>query len=116
MPDLKIHRDHALGLEQARQLARAWVQTATEKFDMACEYREGEACDEVAFKRSGVTGELKVTGSVFELQAKLGFLLGAFKDRIEQEIARNLDELLARHDPVQAFRQGVQELGAGQKA
>lgn len=116
MPDLTIHRTHELGLEQARQLAKAWVQTATEKLDMTCDYREGATSDQVSFKRSGVTGELTVTDRVFELQAKLGFLLGAFKDRIEQEIGKNLDELLARQDPVQAFRTGAQDFEAAQKA
>ena len=32
----------------------------------------------------------------FELDAQLGFLLGAFKDRIEAEIVKNLDALLAQ--------------------
>ncbi|MCX7224552.1 MAG: polyhydroxyalkanoic acid system family protein, partial [Burkholderiales bacterium] len=31
----------------------------------------------------------------FELKAKLGFLLGTFKERIEREITSNLDTLLA---------------------
>ena len=39
--------------------------------------------------------EVYYTGNRFELDAKLGFLLGAFKDRIESEIVKNLDELLA---------------------
>ena len=34
--------------------------------------------------------------SGLELDAKLGFLLGAFKDRIESEIVKNLDDLLAQ--------------------
>jgi hypothetical protein len=36
-----------------------------------------------------------VCGQRFELDAKLGFLLGAFKERIEGEIVKNLDDLLA---------------------
>jgi hypothetical protein len=37
-----------------------------------------------------------VTSDHFDLNAKLGFLLGAFKDRIEGEIVKNLDALLAK--------------------
>jgi len=37
---------------------------------------------------------LQVSDSKFELSAKLGFLLGAFKDKIEAEIVKNLDQLL----------------------
>ena len=38
---------------------------------------------------------MRVTADHFELDAQLGFLLGAFKDRIESEIVKNLDDLLA---------------------
>ena len=62
---------------------------------MVCTYEEGNTLDEVCFTRSGVNGTLKVTHEHFELDAKLGFLLGAFKDRIEGEIVKNLDDLLA---------------------
>ena len=96
MPDLKIRRGHDLGLHEARQIARDWVLSAQDKLDMACTYEAGEAMDRVAFTRSGVSGELRVSADAFELDAKLGFLLGAFKDRIEQEISKNLDELLSR--------------------
>ena len=55
---------------------------------------EGKSKDEVCFTRSGVSGTLHVTKDKFELNAKLGFLLGAFKSRIESEIVKNLDDLL----------------------
>jgi putative polyhydroxyalkanoate system protein len=63
---------------------------------MECTYEEGKDEDLVSFTRSGVSGTLAVTKDRFELQAKLGFLLGAFKDRIEEEIVKNLDTLIAR--------------------
>jgi putative polyhydroxyalkanoate system protein len=96
MPDLKISRQHALGLPQARKVAFQWAEHAEQKLDMACTYEEGKTSDVVQFTRSGVDGTLKVTASSFELHAKLGFLLGAFKGRIESEIEKNLDELLAQ--------------------
>lgn len=65
---------------------------------MECAYAEGSTSDEVHFKRSGASGILKVDKDHFELDAKLGILLGAFKDRIEAEIVRNLDELLAQSE------------------
>ncbi len=97
MPDLKIRREHTLGLAPARRIARDWVAAATEQFGMDCTYREDEAGDQATFARSGVSGALRVTATAFELDAKLGFLLGAYQARIEQEINRNLDELMARH-------------------
>ena len=56
---------------------------------------EGAEGDVVEFTRAGVDGRLAVTADAFELRAKLGFLLGAFRDRIESEIEENLDALLA---------------------
>lgn len=96
MADIHIEREHSMGLAQARKIAFQWAEQVEEKFDMSCTYEEGDSCDEVSFTRSGVSGTLKVTKDLFELDAKLGFLLGAFKDRIEGEIVKNLDTLLAQ--------------------
>ena len=109
MPDIHIERDHTLGLTQARKLAFRWAELAEQKFDMACSYEEGKSADLVSFSRSGVNGELKVTADAFELDARLGFLLGVFKERIEGEIVKNLDELLAHDEPLKALDVAVQE-------
>jgi putative polyhydroxyalkanoate system protein len=116
MPDIRIEREHTLGLAQARKLAFKWAETAEEKLDMACTYEEGKAGDLVTFTRSGVNGELKVTKDRFELDARLGFLLGAFKDRIEREIVKNLDDLLAQKDPSRAFDKAVAKASAAKPA
>lgn len=99
MADIHIERDHQLGLSGARKLAWRWAEQAENEFDMSCTYEEGDDCDEVQFTRSGVSGTLKVSAERFELDAKLGFLLGAFKERIESEIVKNLDDLLAKKKP-----------------
>ena len=112
MPDIHIEREHTLGLEQARKLALRWAEIAQEKFDMACSYEEGKTSDLVSFSRSGVNGELKVTPDRFELDARLGFLLGVFKERIESEIGKNLDELLAHEEPLKALDVAVAEVTA----
>jgi putative polyhydroxyalkanoate system protein len=92
--DLHILREHTLGLPAARKIAFSWAEQAEQEFGMTCTYEEGKALDEVCFTRSGVQGTLSVTKNKFELNAKLGFLLGAFKARIETEIVKNLDDLL----------------------
>ncbi|QCB48097.1 polyhydroxyalkanoic acid system family protein [Hydrogenophaga sp. PAMC20947] len=99
MADIHIHRHHELGLKGARKVAWQWAEQAESEFDMACAYAEGEDEDEVEFSRSGVKGSLRVCSDHFELNAQLGFLLGAFKDRIESEIVKNLDDLLAAKKP-----------------
>jgi putative polyhydroxyalkanoate system protein len=84
-----------LGHVAARKVAYAWAEQVEAEFGMDCTYEEGKTDDTVNFSRSGVHGTLQVHKDRFELNAKLGFLLGAFKDRIEAEIVKNLDTLLA---------------------
>jgi putative polyhydroxyalkanoate system protein len=95
MAELHILRPHALGLPEARVLTLRWVEQARTDFGLQCTYAEGQQEDKVGFSRSGVAGTLLVSHDRFELTAKLGFLLGTFKDRIEREIVSNLDALLA---------------------
>ena len=95
MADLHILRPHTLGMAKARKIAFDWAEQVEKDFDMQCTYEEGRAADLVRFSRSGVQGELHVTKDKFELDARLGFLLGAFKGRIEAEIVAMLDTLLA---------------------
>ena len=95
MAHIHIQREHTLGLAAARKIACQWAEQAQQEFGMECAYAEGASADTVTFTRSGVTGTLAVTKDAFTLEAKLGFLLGAFKDKIEGEIVKNLDTLLA---------------------
>ena len=99
MPDIHIHRDHQLGFQEARKVAFSWAEKAEEKFDMECTYEEGETEDLLTFTRSGVKGTLLVDATQFEMKAQLGFLFGAFKDRIESEIGAQLDALLNAPHP-----------------
>lgn len=98
MAHIDLERSHHLGLDRARELAREWVEQAEADFGMACTLEPGEDEDTVHFKRSGVSGTLRVTAQAFELQARLGMLLGAFKQSIETQIKQNLDTLLAREE------------------
>lgn len=97
MAQILIEREHQLGLAQARRTAEQWLREAEDKFDLRCERQESEAGDTLRFSRTGLSGTLEVSGTQFRLQAQLGFLLSAFKDRIEGEIQKNLDELIAAH-------------------
>ena len=96
MPDIRIRREHSLGLVKARKVAWAWAEEVEAKFDMECTVIEGDSTDTVEFKRSGVNGQLIVAADHFDLNAKLGFLLGAFAKTIETQIEKELDALLAQ--------------------
>ena len=99
MADLHILREHALGFARAREVALHWAEQVEKEFGMECTYEEGKSADTLQFKRSGVQGELQVTHDAFELDAKLGFLLGAFKGRIETEIVKMLDGMAPADAP-----------------
>ncbi len=96
MAEIRIHREHSLGLAKARKIAWSWAEQVEKEFDMECTVVEGDTCDTVEFTRSGVKGQLLVAADHFDLHAKLGFLLGAFSKTIETEITKNLDTLLTK--------------------
>ena len=99
MADINITRQHGMSLADARKAAFKWASQAEAKFDMEYTYEEGKTSDVCTFTRSGVSGTMTVDKDSFELHAKLGFLLGAFKDKIEGEIVKNLDALIAGKAP-----------------
>jgi len=113
--EIRIHREHDLGLEEARKIALQWAEEAERKFGMDCTVVEGEYSDTVAFSRSGVRGQLVVAADHFDLQAQLGFLLGAFSKTIETEIEKNLDALLGARR-AQATAPKAAASGAAKKA
>ena len=91
MADIHIHREHRLGLAKARKTAWRWAE------DGRGEVRHGVHGDRRRDQRrrrvprAGVDGRLVVDADAFDLTARLGLLLGAFRGRIEAEIEENLD-------------------------
>ena len=96
MADIHIERAHSMDLAQARQTARHWATQAEEKYQLQGSYDEGADADTFSFQRAGVSGAMQVTGQAFTLDAKLGFLLSAFKPQIEAEMVKKIDALIAR--------------------
>jgi hypothetical protein len=89
---------------------------AGRKLEMECSYEQGEGADLLHFRRAGARGELRVEAGRFELNAHLGLLLGVFRSRIEAEIVRNFDALMAENDPLQAFEHGLAQHDARKAA
>ena len=115
MADIHIHRTHTLGLARARKVAWKWAEDAEEKFGMECTVIEADDRDVVEFTRSGVDGTLVVTADAFELNARLGLLVGAFRHRIEREIEENLDTLLAKSAKAAAPAKAAKSAAARKK-
>ena len=115
MSEIRIRREHTLGLAKARKIAWQWAEQVEQKFGMACSVIEGERSDTVEFRRSGVNGELIVAPDHFDLVARLGFLLGAFSRTIEREIEAELESLLLKEGKAPgAAKAAPKKAGAGQ--
>ena len=95
MPEIELNREHTLGLDSAREVTAMWSDQLRDKFGMDCRLESGETQDVLHFSRTGASGTLQVSGQSFALHVRLGFLLGVYKDKIEAEVGRNLDRLLA---------------------
>jgi len=94
MSDVNYQQSHNLGLEKARELAKQWVEGAAGKMGLSCDYQEGPEQDQITFERMGVKGTMKVTGTEFDLQVKLGMMMAAFKPMIEAEVSKSLGRII----------------------
>lgn len=87
MSHIDFSRDHELGLRKAKAAAQRVADEMEREFGITSEWQGNT----LRFTRTGVNGELTVGKSHVELHAKLGFLLTAFKGRIEEQLHRNFD-------------------------
>lgn len=94
MAEIHIHRAHTLGRDAALQLARDWQAQAVQDWGLRCTAQAQEDGYCIDFERPGMQGMLRVSPDVFELRMTLGFLLSAYRGRIEAELQRRLDGLL----------------------
>ncbi|MCL4183845.1 MAG: polyhydroxyalkanoic acid system family protein [Burkholderiaceae bacterium] len=87
MSEIHLQRRHTLGLKKAKAAAQKVADDLAESFDIESRW-DGNA---LHFSRSGVSGCLTVTRDQVALDAQLGFLLAAFKPRIEERIQKDFD-------------------------
>ncbi|MEH6562011.1 MAG: polyhydroxyalkanoic acid system family protein [Marinobacter sp.] len=90
MSAIDVHRAHTLDKDHAREAAEALARDLSSQFDLDYQW-EG---DHLKFKRSGAKGHLNITGDDLHVHLELGMLLRPFKSKIEQEIYRQLDQIL----------------------
>jgi putative polyhydroxyalkanoate system protein len=91
MSDIHIHREHTLGWDAAVRLALDWQAQAEQEWGLSCKALAQEGAQHIAFERPGLKGSLRVTARDFELRMSLGFLLKAYRARIEAEMQQRLD-------------------------
>ena len=100
MADIHIHREHAPRPGQGAQgrLAMGRGGRGEVRHGMHGASRARPATPSSS-RAPASSGRLIVAADHFDLEAKLGFLLGAFSKTIEAEIEQNLDALLAERAP-----------------
>ncbi len=88
MSRIEIRHAHSLPKAKARKVVDDVAKKLAERFQM----QSGWDGDVLNFSRSGVDGHIELAPKEVQVHAKLGFLAAMFKDSIEQEIRRALDE------------------------
>ena len=88
MSRIDIRHAHSLPKAKARKAVDEVAKKLAERFQMDT----GWDGDVLTFSRSGVEGHIELGPKDLHVQAKLGFLAAMFKDSIESEIKRVLDE------------------------
>lgn len=88
MSHIDIRHAHTLTKPKARKVVEEVAKKLAERFQMQCGW-EGDVLN---FSRSGVDGHIALGPKDVHVFAKLGFLAAIFKDSIEGEIRRVLDE------------------------
>jgi len=91
MPSIDIRRKHQLTLKEAKEAVKKTAAAIAQRFDIQSAWHGNT----LSFERAGASGEIKVTASEIHVTAQLGFLLGALKPLIEQEIQNRLDKELS---------------------
>jgi putative polyhydroxyalkanoate system protein len=87
MSEIRLQRKHTLGLKKAKVAAQKVADDLAQEYGMSSRWQG----DVLKFSRGGVDGELKVSKDQVVLNAKLGFLLSAFRSKIEEHVNDNFD-------------------------
>ena len=88
---MKIRRTHNLGIEEARKRADRVAADLKDQFSVQAEWRDNS----LHVEGSGVSGELHVDETHFDLYVKLSFALKLMEGPIRAVIEKTIDEELA---------------------
>jgi putative polyhydroxyalkanoate system protein len=91
MSDIHARKEHSMSLEEAKQTAQKLADQLQKEFQLDSQW-QGNTLN---FTRSGVKGKLDVTEKDVTVDISLGFMLKAFKGKIQSEIDKNIDKMFA---------------------
>lgn len=87
MSDIVVRRTHGMTMKKARTAAEDIAAKLDEEYDLDYAW-DGNTLE---FQRTGVSGFLAVDKKEVEISVRLGFLMLAFRGRIEEEIHAYFD-------------------------
>lgn len=91
MADISIRQAHKLPHSKAKAAAQKVADQLAAEYDMTSEWNG----DILRFKRSGVSGSLKISEKDATLEISLGFLLKAFAPTIEEKVTAKMKKVFA---------------------
>ena len=87
MSRIHLRREHDLTPKAARRKVERVAEALAERFDAECEWNG----DVLSVVHPSFNGKVTVGRNDVVVEAKLGFLVAMFRDRIDEELVRILD-------------------------
>ena len=88
MSRIHLRRSHDFSAKVARQRVDRMAEALASKFEAECEWQG----DVLSIEHPNVSGTVTLGKKEIVLDARLGFLLAMFRDRVDAEISRILDQ------------------------
>jgi len=88
MSKIHLRREHDLASKAARKKVERVAEVLAKRFDAECLWKG----DVLSVNHPSVNGKVTVGKNDVVVEAKLGFLAGMFRDRIDEELVRILDK------------------------
>ena len=88
MSRIYLRREHDLTPKAARKRVERIADALVKRFDAECEWQG----DVLAITHPSVNGKVVVGKDEVVVEAKLGFMLAMFRDRVDEELVRILDK------------------------
>jgi putative polyhydroxyalkanoate system protein len=87
MSRIHLRREHDLTPKAARTKVERVAEALAKKFDAECTWKG----DVLSVNHPSVNGQVTLGENDVVVEAKLGFLVAMFRDRIDEELVRILD-------------------------
>jgi putative polyhydroxyalkanoate system protein len=88
MSRIRLRREHDLAPNEVRQKVERVAEVLAKRFDAECTWKG----DVLTVNHPSINGKVTVGSGDVVVEAKLGFLVAMFRDRVDAELARILDK------------------------